>query len=147
MKKPFQVGQIDHVELFVPDRYEAALWYEQVLGLRIIPEFEVWAEDPQGPLMISSDGGSTKLALFSGDARPPQRGSGHWRVAFRTGGQGFLDFLARLDGVPVQHVSGERLRPEHVVDHERSFSIYFVDPYGYNYEVTTYDYDLVAANL
>lgn len=36
----FKVQQIDHVELFVPDRYEAAKGYEQILGLEIIPEFE-----------------------------------------------------------------------------------------------------------
>ena len=29
----FTVLQIDHVELFVPDRYEAARWYERTLGL------------------------------------------------------------------------------------------------------------------
>ena len=97
MNEPFHVEQIDHVELHVPDRHEAARWYEQVLGLRIIPKFEFWAEDPQGPLMISSDGGNTKLALFTGEVHPPQRGSGYWRVAFRVSGQGFLNFLARLD--------------------------------------------------
>lgn len=34
----FKVLQIDHVELFVPDRYEAARWYERVLGLEPVPE-------------------------------------------------------------------------------------------------------------
>ena len=29
----FKVLQIDHVELFVPDRYDAAKWYERVLGV------------------------------------------------------------------------------------------------------------------
>jgi catechol 2,3-dioxygenase-like lactoylglutathione lyase family enzyme len=36
----FRVLQIDHVELFVADRYEAAEWYRRILGLHIIPEFE-----------------------------------------------------------------------------------------------------------
>ena len=61
----FKVLQIDHVELFVPDRYEAARWYEHTLGLQVVPECEPWAAGG-GPLMISSDGGSTKLALFEG---------------------------------------------------------------------------------
>ena len=30
----FRVQQIDHVELFVPDPYAAADWYERVLGAR-----------------------------------------------------------------------------------------------------------------
>ena len=64
----FKVEQIDHVELFVPDRYTAARWYEQVLGLRILPEHEHWA-GPGGPLMISSDSGCTMLALFEGEPR------------------------------------------------------------------------------
>lgn len=54
------VDQIDHVELFVPDRHQAAEWYRRVLGLKVVPDDEQWADDPQGPLMISSDGGSTK---------------------------------------------------------------------------------------
>jgi catechol 2,3-dioxygenase-like lactoylglutathione lyase family enzyme len=47
------VLQLDHVELFVPDRYEAARWYQRVLGLEIVREYEEWAADPRGPLMIS----------------------------------------------------------------------------------------------
>jgi catechol 2,3-dioxygenase-like lactoylglutathione lyase family enzyme len=62
----FAVDQIDHVELFVPDRYQAAEWYRRVLGLKVVAEYEHWASDPRGPLMISSDGGHTKLALFQG---------------------------------------------------------------------------------
>jgi catechol 2,3-dioxygenase-like lactoylglutathione lyase family enzyme len=27
---------IDHVELFVPDRHEAAAWYRSVLGLEVL---------------------------------------------------------------------------------------------------------------
>ena len=78
----FKVEQIDHVELFVPDRYAAARWYEETLGLRILPDYEHWA-GPGGPLMISSDGGDTKLALFEGEARGQRRTAGHHRVAFR----------------------------------------------------------------
>jgi len=51
--------QIDHVELFVPDRGAAADWYERVLGLRRLTKTETWAEAPRGPLMISPDGGRT----------------------------------------------------------------------------------------
>ena len=52
----FRVLQIDHVELFVPDRHEAAGWYQRILGLDVVPAYQDWAADPGGPLMISSDG-------------------------------------------------------------------------------------------
>ena len=143
----FKVQQIDHVELFVPDRYEAARWYQEVLGLEIIPEFEFWAEDENGPLMISSDGGSTKLALFKGETQGSRIATGHKRVAFRISGAGFMEFISRLKTHNIIGWSGELITAGDVVDHEKSFSIYFVDPYGYNYEITTYDYAFVAARL
>ena len=79
----FRVSQIDHVELFVPDRDEAAKWYEEVLGLTVLRGYEDWAKDPHGPLMISSDDGSTKLALFEGDPRGPTTTTSFswWRFA------------------------------------------------------------------
>ena len=81
--KPFRVLQIDHVELFVPDRYEAADWYKRTLGLDIVPGYEQWAADPRGPLMISSDDGSTKLALFEGQPQESGSMSGWHLVACR----------------------------------------------------------------
>ena len=35
----FRVLQLDHVELFVPDRHEAAEWYKRILGLEIMTPF------------------------------------------------------------------------------------------------------------
>ena len=29
----FRVQQVDHIELYVPDQYEAARWYKQVFGI------------------------------------------------------------------------------------------------------------------
>ena len=143
----FRVRQIDHVELFVPDRREAAAWYEATLGLRIVPEFEVWAENPRGPLMISSDDGSTKLALFQGESQGDRHTAGYHLVAFRVDRDGFLEFLRRLDRHPLRNVSGQRLTRELVVDHEQAFSLYFVDLYGHRLEVTTYDYEATREAL
>ena len=53
--RSFRVSQIDHVEMFVPDRYLAAAWYQDVLGLTVLREDGDWANDRHGPLMISSD--------------------------------------------------------------------------------------------
>lgn len=138
---------IDHVELFVPDRRKAAQWYETALGLRVLPDFEFWAENPQGPLMISSDGGRTKLALFQGEPLEAPPGTGFRQVAFCASGQDFLDFLDGLEKMYLSNERGERLTAEHVIDHQKSYSIYFVDPYGYRFELTTYDYPFVSNGL
>src|SRR4051812_33209728 len=106
----FKVDQIDHVELFVPDRREAARWYERTLGLSVLPQYEEWAEAPHGPLMISSDGGGTKLALFTGE---PRRRSlptaGFDLVAFRVDGPGFLRFLEHVRTNPVHNDAGDEI--------------------------------------
>jgi len=97
--------------------------------------------------MISSDSGSTKLALFKGDIEGSRIATGHKRVAFRISGAGFMEFIARLKTYNIIGGSGELLTAGDVVDHEKSFSIYFIDPYECNYEITTYDYAFVAARL
>ena len=142
----FRVIQIDHVELFVPDRYEAARWYEHVLGLQIVPEFERWATD-SGPLMISSDGGGTKLALFEGDPAPSPRTAAFRRVAFRVAGEAFTEFLDRLPALALTDDRGRPVTASSVVDHRQAYSIYFTDPYGHLLEVTTYDHEAIFDSL
>jgi len=143
---PFKVEQIDHVELFVPDRYTAARWYEQVLGLKILPEHEHWA-GPGGPLMISSDSGGTMLALFEGEPRGNRPTAGHHRVAFRVSGAGFLQFLEHVREVSVYSESVEPVSDLRPVDHGKAFSVYFCDPYGNRFEVTSYEYQHVKGWL
>ncbi len=136
-----RVSGVDHVELTVPDRREAAEWYERVLGLVVLDEYESWADDPGGPLMVSSDEGATKLALFAGE---PTTGLDEYRVAFRVDAAGFRAFLDRLDEEPLSDATGERVTAGDVVDHDRSASIYFTDPYGHALELTTYEYDALG---
>lgn len=131
-----RVETIDHVELFVPDRYEAAAWYRRVLGLEVLAEHEDWAEHPEGPLMISSDGGRTMLALFTGDPQASRPTAGFHRVAFRVSGAAFLAFRDRLRDLEAV------LRD--VRDHDKAWSLYFSDPWGHRLEVTTYDHAFVA---
>jgi len=147
MKNSFEVGSIDHVEMFVPGRYEAAEWYDRVLGLKIISGFEHWAEDPGGPLMISSDGGATKLALFRGQSPGERETVGFHRVAFRVTGEAFNSFLDLLEDQQLSDHLGRRVTRDLVADHDKSFSVYFHDPYGHRLEITTYDYDNVADSL
>ena len=139
--KAFRVDQIDHVELFVPDRQEAARWYGRILGLVVVKEYEHWAKDARGPLMISSDGGSTKLALFAGTSQGLRETAGFHRVAFRVSAASFIGFLERLPELDLTDHRGRRVTSELVEDHERAFSIYFSDPFGHRLELTTYDYE------
>jgi catechol 2,3-dioxygenase-like lactoylglutathione lyase family enzyme len=127
------------VELFVPDRAEAAAWYARTLGFRPVPGTEGWADDPGGPLMLSADGGTTKLALFTGQPQGPRRTAGWHRVAFRVDGEEFLAFIrhARAQGLR------DRSHPLRITDHAQAFSVYFADPYGHRLEVTTYEHEVV----
>jgi catechol 2,3-dioxygenase-like lactoylglutathione lyase family enzyme len=137
----FRVLQIDHVELFVPDRHEAAAWYQRALGLEIVSEYLGWADDPRGPLMISSDDGSTKLALFEGRPQESRPTAGFHLVAFRVDTAGFLAFLGQLGQLQLRDHSDRPLTADSVVDHQKAFSVYFRDPFGHRLEVTTYDYE------
>ena len=140
-----KVDQIDHVELVVPDRHQAAQWYLRVLGLKVVSGFEQWADDPRGPLMISSDGGSTKLALFQGE-RPGSKEAGAFQlVAFRVGAVEFGRFLDRLSELNLTNYRGQRVTADLVVDHGASYSIYFCDSSGNQLELTTYQHDEAKA--
>ena len=140
----FKVEAIDHIHVYVADQRAAAEWHRRVFGLEVVKEFEDWATD--GPLTISSDGGRTSLALFN--AAPEMLPSARRQtIAFRVGGAGFLAFLKRLDTLEVTGANGRRLQAGDVVDHEHSFSVYFSDPDGNPYELTSYDYDFIREQL
>jgi catechol 2,3-dioxygenase-like lactoylglutathione lyase family enzyme len=138
----FKVEQLDHVHVYVSDRAKAAEWYERVLGLTVVEKTKVWAEDPDGPLSISSDGGNTELALFQRptDVPPAKRQT----IAFRVDAAGFRAFLSRLDEHPVFDLEGRQVTAQDISDHQLSFSLYFCDPDGNSYEITTYDYAEIA---
>lgn len=144
--RPYHIQQLDHVELFVPDRYEAAGWYEKVLGLSILSDYEYWAEDPNGPLMLSPDEGNTKLALFEGGELSAQRG-GFDQVAFRVDGPGFIAFVEQLDALDLYDKRGHRLSAASVRDHHGCYSLHFCDPWGHRIEITTYECEYVATHL
>ena len=142
-----RVEQIDHVELFVPGRRQAASWYRRVLGLDVVPEYEFWAENPRGPLMISSDGGNTKLALFRGSPQGARETAGFQLVAFRVGAAIFAQFVGKLPELDLTDHLGRPVTSDLVVDHEKAYSIYFCDPFGHRLELTTYDYDQTKTEL
>ncbi len=135
----FQVEHIDHVEMFVPDRRAAAQWYERVLGLRVLQEFEFWSVPSGGPLMISSDNGRTKLALFEGQPPRERPTAGFRRVAFCVSRAGLAAFLDHIQTNPVYDETGCEIRELKIIDHVKAHSVYFCDPYGHRLEITTYE--------
>lgn len=144
----FKVDQIDHVELFVTTRFEAAKWYKEVLGLKVVEKYKHWAKDPHGPLMISSDNGNTKLALFTGTAQNSGKEGGFRLVAFSIGGPDFIKFLQRCDSeLELFNHNHDRITSSSAVDHNEAFSVYFNDPYGHRLEVTTYDHEYVRKKI
>ncbi len=126
---------LDHVEFFVPDRAVAAAWYARVFRCAPVPGTERWAAHPDGPLMVSPDGGRTKLALFAGEPQGDRPTAGYHRVAFRLERAEWSRFAARVSELGLE----EEGRPARVIDHGGARSVYFADPWGHRLEVTTYD--------
>lgn len=139
-----QVERIDHVHVEVADRDRAADWYARVLGLTRAAELIDWADDPMGPLILSAADGHPALSLFARDTKPPSRDT---TIAFRVAGASFLQFREALSDLGLHDRAGDPVTAESVVDHDLSWSIYFIDPDGNRLELTTYDYAQVAAQI
>lgn len=140
--EPQESLHIDHVEFTVPDQRAAAAWFDDVLGLRPVTTMMQSVSISGGPLMLSGDGGSTKIALFQGEVPKPMRGN-FTRLALRVGGERFIAILQRLRSGCAFNEKGETLTTPRFRDHTYAFSVYFCDPHGYPFEVTTYDYDFI----
>jgi catechol 2,3-dioxygenase-like lactoylglutathione lyase family enzyme len=138
----FHVQRLDHVHVAVKDRASAIAWYGRVFGLRKHYDYTERG-DRLGPVVLSSDGGETHLALFdSKDAVPCSQ-----TVAFRVDAAGFLTFLRRLEDLEVLDDQGKRVMPKDASDHYNLWLVYFCDPDGNSYEITTYDYKEVASRV
>jgi catechol 2,3-dioxygenase-like lactoylglutathione lyase family enzyme len=137
----FRVARLDHVHVTVKNRGAAVRWYGDILGLRPLYDYTEHG-DPHGPVVISSDGGETHLALFEAKSefKPGQV------IAFRVKADGFMAFLDRLDALKL-YALGRPVMRKDVADHGNSWSVYFCDPDGNPYEITTYDYSEVAVRL
>ena len=124
-----KLQNIDHIHVFVPDRQEALGWYNTILGFKPIKRLMFWAET--GPLTIGNDEGTIHIALFEGKPK-----SNRSVIAFNATGEEFIDWHKRINNVLSDFIE--------VDDHSVSFSIYFEDPYGIPYEITSYDYEILS---
>jgi catechol 2,3-dioxygenase-like lactoylglutathione lyase family enzyme len=117
---------VDHVHVMVRDRRAAIAWYREVLGLEPVAALASWAQDG-GPLTLADAAERVHIALFE-RVRPAANAS---TLALGVDGAAFGAWREHL-----QRVLG---RPVEVVDHDLSLSLYFRDPDGNPYEITTYD--------
>ncbi|MCV2356786.1 VOC family protein [Paucibacter sp. B2R-40] len=125
--------KIDHIHVYVSDRAAAEAWYGAVLGLSRIKALEFWAADG-GPLTLSDLSGMVHLALFE---RQPERCRS--TIALAANASDFLAWRAHLAAaLPV---------PVNLEDHQVSWSLYFNDPDGNPFEITSYDYAELASQL
>lgn len=140
------MGKLDHVHIRVPDRAQAAAWYAEHLGFEVVEEFDFWASGfDGGPLQISADGGETMLALFEATEWSPMipQKTG---VAFSVDADVFMAFARSLPG-EIKSRSGEALTVENLIDFDMCWAFDFSDPWGNVYELNSYDYDRVKAEL
>lgn len=139
-----RIERIDHVHVDVADRDVAAQWFRDVLGLVPAQALASWAKHRLGPLILATPDGLPVLSLFARQANPASRDT---TIAFRVSGSDFLTFLDRLDDLGLLQADGRRLTRSELADHDLAWSIYFVDPWGNRFEITTYDYGLVRDAL
>ena len=126
-----KLSGIDHVHVYVTSWSEAEEWYETVLGFKRVEALMVWAVE-NGPLTLENPEGNVHLALFESD-KPPNS-----TIAFGANGEEFLAWKAHLESHSLE------LR---LADHKLAWSLYFSDPFGNLYEITTYNYEFAAKQL
>ena len=122
----------DHIHVSVPDREQAAEWFEEVLGFRIEESLRSWATEG-GPLTIGDESGKIHLALFERKDFTPLTA-----IAFGADAKNFLEWKRILE---------DRRILSRCTDHDLAWSLYFHDPYGNIYEITTYEHAAVSEAL
>ena len=124
-----QLEGIDHVAMGVRDIERSAKWYIDVLGFALLHD-GMWNGVPT---FIGK--GNTGIALFPANEEPKTSGHREIRMlhlAFRADRENFL--------AAQQELKKRKIKFE-FQDHEIAHSIYFRDPDGHQFEITTYEVD------
>ncbi len=125
---PINVTKIDHIHRYVTDKFEAANWYERLLGFKVVGELHA-NKYPKAPLDIANAGGSVKFALFSTDD-PDQMGSTA-TVALRVAPDDFVRMVDNAADLGIVKRGNAPLTQEDIVRHTGigDQSVYIVDPW------------------
>ena len=126
-----KLQNIDHIHVFVSDRQKALEWYNNILGLK--PSEEVPVLPESGPLMIRNNEENINIALFKGMPK-----NNRAVIAFKVSGEEFINCHNTINQSQAENLE--------VIDHDIQFSIYFKDPFGNPYEITSYEYDMLASH-
>ena len=124
--------RIDHIHVYVTNRNKAEQWYADVMGFQRVPALEEWADG--GPLTLANSSGTVHIALFEAAPQPCRS-----VVAVSVGAQEFVDWR--------RHLVDKLKRPVEPEDHQLAWSLYFADPDGNPWEITTYQHAVVATLL
>jgi len=124
-----KLQNIDHIHVFVSDREDALDWYSNILGLK--PSEEIIVLPESGPLMIRNNEENINIALFKGTPKDNKA-----VIAFKVSGEEFINCHNKINDSLTKNIE--------IVDHDIQFSIYFEDPFGNPYEITSYDYDMLT---
>lgn len=122
---PPKFQSIDHIHINVSNREASEHWYREYLGFVRDPVFEPWATE-KGPLTLANSEGNIHPVLFEREEIQ------NTVIAFKVSAQDLIDWIRHFA------LAGRELAP---VDHDLSWSIYFRDPDGNPFEITTYEYD------
>jgi catechol 2,3-dioxygenase-like lactoylglutathione lyase family enzyme len=117
---------VDHVHVLVRDRAAAVAWYRDVMGLAPVPELAFWQADG-GPLTQADASGRVHIALFERAPSPDNKAV----IALGVDAPAFAQWR--------QHLARALGHAPTLEDHDLSLSLYFRDPDGNPYEITTYD--------
>lgn len=126
-----QILGFDHVHIYVQDLPAAQQWYARVMGLQPVAEFAVWAQNG-GPFTIANKEESIHLALFQGERQTCRS-----TVAFNVSAEALLAWQ--------KHLVEQLPSAPQSIDHDLSWSLYFSDPDGNPYEITTYEMQRLRA--
>jgi len=123
-----RIRRIAHVVLFVKDPEASAVWYENVLDMRVSARC---VEGPYaGGVFMSFGTSDHDIALFP--ARPDaSKGHEFEHIGLEVDCDGDLNCLRRLYGKMLKH----KVRINEVLDHGVAIGIYFFDPDGHQLEV------------
>jgi catechol-2,3-dioxygenase len=124
--------RIAHIHIYAANRNKAEQWYGEVMGFSRVHELESWAED--GPLTLANSSGTVHIAMFEAAPQPCRT-----VVALSVGAQEFVAWR--------QHLVDKLKRPVEPEDHRLAWSLYFADPDGNPWEITTYQHAIVATLL